>query len=89
MRTMSKITAKNDRVICKKLNEEKKLESGLYLPSTAREFQNHYEVVSVGDEVQGLNPKDRVIATQNGNELVIENQVYVIFRGHQIDLAIQ
>jgi len=76
-----------NKVIVKQYaNAERKSEGGLYMPEgTDKESQNLAIVVSVGEEVKGLNIGDTVIITKFAGELLqIDGELYKVFNNSEI-----
>ena len=89
-----KIRPLHDRVIVKRLEEERKTASGIVIPDTAAEKPDQGEVIAVGNgkvledgKVRPLDVKvgDRILfGKYSGSEIKIDDTDYVILREDEI-----
>jgi chaperonin GroES len=89
-----KIRPLHDRVIVKRLEEERKTASGIVIPDTAAEKPDQGEVVAVGKgkvledgKLRALDVKvgDRILfGKYSGTEVKIEGEEYLIMREEDV-----
>jgi len=94
-----KIRPLHDRVIVKRLEEERKTASGIVIPDTAAEKPLRAEVVSVGPgkrtddgKLQALDVKkgDKVlIGKYSGTEVKVEGEEYLVMREEDVMAVIE
>lgn len=65
-----KIRPLHDRVVVKRVEEEQKTESGLYIPDTAKEKPIQGDVVAVGDGKVLDNGEKRPMAVKEGDRVL-------------------
>ena len=65
-----KIRPLHDRVVVKRVEEEQKTESGLYIPDTAKEKPIQGDVVAVGDGKILDNGEKRPMAVKEGDRVI-------------------
>jgi chaperonin GroES len=65
-----KIRPLHDRVVVKRVEEEEKTESGLYIPDTAKEKPIQGDVIAVGDGKVLDNGEKRSMAVKEGDRVV-------------------
>ena len=75
-----KIRPLHDRVVVKRVEEEQKTESGLYIPDTAKEKPIQGDVVAVGDGKILDNGEKRPMAVKEGDRVV-----FAKYAGTEID----
>ena len=74
-----------DRVLVELIEDEKKTESGIIIPDTAKEKPQRGKVVSVGEDVELVKEGDEVIfAKYSGNELKFDNKDYIVLKEDEI-----
>ena len=74
-----------DRVLVELIEDEKKTESGIIIPDTAKEKPQKGKVVSVGEDVELVKEGDEVIfAKYSGNELKFDNKDYIVLKEDEI-----
>ena len=94
-----KIRPLHDRVIVKRLEEERKTASGIVIPDAATEKPDQGEVIAVGagkiledGKVRGLDVKvgDRVLfAKYAGTEIKVEGEELLVMREDDIMAVVQ
>ncbi len=69
-----------DRVVIKRMEAEEKTQSGIFIPTTAKEQPQMAEVIAVGTEVKSdeLKVGDKVIFSQYGGTEVSLDKVELI-----------
>jgi len=75
-----KIRPLHDRVVVKRVEEEQKTESGLYIPDTAKEKPIQGDVVAVGDGKILDNGEKRPRAVKEGDRVI-----FAKYAGTEID----
>ena len=75
-----KIRPLHDRVVVKRVEEEQKTESGLYIPDTAKEKPIQGDVVAVGDGKILDNGEKRPMAVKEGDRVI-----FAKYAGTEID----
>lgn len=75
-----KIRPLHDRVVVKRVEEEQKTESGLYIPDTAKEKPIQGDVVAVGDGKVLDNGEKRPMAVKEGDRVI-----FAKYAGTEID----
>ena len=88
------VTPLYDRLLVKRLAEEEKTKSGLFIPDTAKEKPAQGEVVSAGSGHLGKDGKitaltvkkgDRILfGKYSGNEVTIDGQELLIIREEEV-----
>jgi len=74
-----------DRVLAELVEEERKTESGIIIPDTAKEKPQKGKVVSVGGDVELIQEGDEILfAKYSGNELKFDNKDYIILKEDEI-----
>jgi len=74
-----------DRVLVELVEKEKKTESGIIIPDTAKEKPQNGKVVSVGEDVELVQEGDEILfAKYSGNELKFDNKDYIILKEDEI-----
>ena len=94
METRMKIRPLHDRVIVKRIEEERKTASGIVIPDTAAEKPDQGEIVAVGKgkknddgKVSPLDVKvgDRVLfGKYSGNDIKIDDEEFMILKEDEI-----
>ncbi len=74
-----------DRVLAELVEDERKTESGIIIPDTAKEKPQKGKVVSVGEDVELIQEGDEILfAKYSGNELKFDNKDYIILKEDEI-----
>lgn len=82
-----------DRVLLKRIQEEEKTVSGLYIPNSAKEKPQEGEIVAVGPDLAcnklrfppGINIGDHILfGKYSGTEIVLDGQEYLILKEEEI-----
>lgn len=74
-----------DRVLAELVEDEKKTESGIIIPDTAKEKPQKGKVVAVGEDVELVQEGDEILfAKYSGNELKFDNKDYIILKEDEI-----
>jgi chaperonin GroES len=85
---MSKINIKpvGERVVVKPSESETKTVSGIYIPDSAKEKQNHGEIVAVGKiEDEELKVGDKVLYSKyGGTEVEFDGEKYLILEKNEV-----
>lgn len=73
------------RILVKRLDEASATKSGIIIVESAKEKPSQGKVIAIGDKVKNITCGEKVVFGQyTGNELVLDNEKYIIIDTNDI-----